>query len=164
VRPPGVHFGTGGLDGRCLADRPDPVGALFLAAAAGHLTQTKALAGYAAARGVPLATPATLVTGVQILVGGLSVILGVWADLGALLLAAFLLPTAVLMHGFWRETDPTAKQMEMNQFSEGRCAGRGGACVLLDVPCRSRADAHRPTVLRRNKHFHREPAHRRETR
>jgi putative oxidoreductase len=93
-------------------------GALFLAAAAGHLTQTKALAGYATSRGVPLATPATLVTGVQILLGGLSVILGVWADLGALLLAAFLLPTAVLMHGFWRETDPTTKQMEMTQFQK----------------------------------------------
>jgi uncharacterized membrane protein YphA (DoxX/SURF4 family) len=93
-------------------------GALFLGAAAGHLAQTNALAGYATSRGVPLATPATLVTGVQILLGGLSVILGVWADLGALLLAAFLLPTAVLMHGFWRETDPTAKQMEMTQFQK----------------------------------------------
>jgi putative oxidoreductase len=93
-------------------------GSLFLTAAAGHLTQTKALAGYATSRGVPLATPATLVTGVQILLGGLSVILGVWADLGALLLAAFLLPTAVLMHGFWRETDPTTKQMEMTHFQK----------------------------------------------
>jgi putative oxidoreductase len=91
-------------------------GSLFLTAAAGHLTQTSALAGYAVSRGVPLATPATLVTGVQILVGGVSVILGVWGDLGALLLAAFVFSTAVLMHGFWRETDPAARQMEMTQF------------------------------------------------
>lgn len=36
-------------------------GALFLAAAMGHLTQTSALAGYASSRGVSMATPATLV-------------------------------------------------------------------------------------------------------
>jgi uncharacterized membrane protein YphA (DoxX/SURF4 family) len=104
-------------------------GALFLGAAVGHLTQTRAMAGYAAARGVPLATAATMLTGVQILVGGVSVILGVWADLGALLLAAFLLPTAVLMHAFWRETDPTAKQMETIQFNKD--IALGGAALAF---------------------------------
>jgi uncharacterized membrane protein YphA (DoxX/SURF4 family) len=93
-------------------------GALFLGASLAHLTKTSAMAGYAASRGVPMATPATLVTGVQILVGGVSVVLGVWGDLGALLLAAFLIPTAILMHGFWREDDPMAKQMEMTQFNK----------------------------------------------
>lgn len=92
--------------------------ALFLGSAVGHLTQTAAMAGYAASRGVPMARPATLITGVLILLGGLSVLLGVWGDLGALLLLVFLLPTAFLMHGFWRETDPTAKQTEMVQFNK----------------------------------------------
>jgi putative oxidoreductase len=93
-------------------------GALFLGASLAHLTKTSDMAGYAASRGVPMATPATLVTGVQILLGGLSVVLGIWGDLGALLLTAFLIPTAILMHGFWRETDPMAKQMEMTQFNK----------------------------------------------
>ncbi|MFD2796539.1 DoxX family protein [Promicromonospora vindobonensis] len=92
--------------------------ALFLGSALGHLTQTDSMAGYAASRGVPMAKPATLVTGVLMLLGGLSVLLGVWGDLGALLLVVFLLPTAFMMHGFWRETDPTAKQMEMIQFNK----------------------------------------------
>lgn len=92
--------------------------ALFLGSAVGHLTQTGAMAGYAASRGVPMAKPATLVSGVLILLGGLSVLLGIWGDLGALLLVVFLVPTAFLMHGFWRETDPTAKQMEMVQFNK----------------------------------------------
>jgi uncharacterized membrane protein YphA (DoxX/SURF4 family) len=76
------------------------------------------MAGYAASRGVPMAKPATLVSGVMMLLGALSVLLGVWGDLGALLLFLFLVPTAFLMHGFWRETDPTAKQMEMVQFNK----------------------------------------------
>jgi putative oxidoreductase len=92
--------------------------ALFLGSAVGHLTQTDAMAGYAASRGVKMARPATVVSGVMMVLGGLSVLLGVWGDLGALLLFLFLVPTAFLMHGFWRETDPTAKQTEMVQFNK----------------------------------------------
>jgi uncharacterized membrane protein YphA (DoxX/SURF4 family) len=92
--------------------------ALFLGSTVGHLTQTDSMAGYAASRGVPMARAATLASGVVMLLGALSVLLGVWGDLGALLLLVFLLPTAFLMHGFWRETDPTAKQMEMIQFNK----------------------------------------------
>ena len=91
---------------------------LFLTSAAGHVTKTNDMAAYAASRGVPFARPATLLTGAQLLLGGLSVLLGVWGDLGSLVLLAFLVPTAVLMHGFWKETEPMAKQMEMVQFSK----------------------------------------------
>lgn len=104
--------------------------ALFLASAAGHLTRTKAMAGYAASRGVPAAVPATIGSGLLILVGGLSVLLGIWADLGALLLAVFLVPTAVLMHAFWKENDPQARQMEMVQFQKD-LALAGAALMLL---------------------------------
>jgi putative oxidoreductase len=93
-------------------------GALFIASAIGHLTQTKAMAGYAASRGVPMATAATVLTGVQILLGGSSVILGVWGDLGSLLLVVFLAGTAVLMHQFWRESEPMNRQMEMVHFNK----------------------------------------------
>jgi putative oxidoreductase len=92
--------------------------ALFLGSAVGHLTQTDAMAGYAASRGVKMARPATVVSGVMMVLGGLSVLLGVWGDLGALLLFLFLVPTAFLMHRFWRETDPTARQTEMVQFNK----------------------------------------------
>jgi uncharacterized membrane protein YphA (DoxX/SURF4 family) len=92
--------------------------ALFFGSAVGHLTQTAAMAGYAASKGVPMAKPATAASGVVMVLGGLSVLLGVWGDLGALLLLVFLLPTALLMHAFWRETDPSAKQTEMIQFNK----------------------------------------------
>jgi uncharacterized membrane protein YphA (DoxX/SURF4 family) len=92
--------------------------AIFVASAFGHLTQTQAMSGYAQAKGVPAARPAVLVSGLVILAGGLMVLLGLWADLGALLLVVFLVPTAVLMHPFWKETDSGAKQMEMIQFQK----------------------------------------------
>jgi putative oxidoreductase len=104
--------------------------ALFLASAAGHLTRTRAMAGYAASRGVPAPVPATVGSGLLLLAGGLSVLLGVWADLGALLLVVFLLPTAVVMHGFWKETDPQARQTELVHFQKDTALA-GAALMLL---------------------------------
>jgi putative oxidoreductase len=103
--------------------------ALFLASSYAHLAMTDALAGYAQARGVPMARPAVIVSGVMLVVGGLSVLLGVWADLGSLILVAFLVPTAILMHGFWKESDPQARQMEMTQFQKDLALG--GAALML---------------------------------
>ncbi|HET6667494.1 MAG TPA: DoxX family protein [Intrasporangium sp.] len=104
--------------------------ALFLASAMGHLTQSKAMGAYAESKGVPSPVLATQVSGVLILLGGISVLLGLWGDLGSLFLVVFLLPTALLIHGFWKETEPMAKQMEMVQFNKD-VALAGGALVLF---------------------------------
>ena len=103
--------------------------ALFLGSAVGHFTQTAAMAGYAQMKGVPQARLAVLGGGVLLALGGLMVLLGVWADLGALLLVIFLVPTAILMHGFWKETDPQARQMEMVQFQKDLALA--GASLML---------------------------------
>jgi putative oxidoreductase len=102
---------------------------LFLGSAFGHLTQTQAMAGYAASKGVPAAKVATLVSGVVMLVGALMIVLGLWADLGALLLVVFLLPTAFLMHAFWKETDAQARQQEMIHFQKDLALA--GAALLI---------------------------------
>jgi putative oxidoreductase len=91
---------------------------LFLGSSVAHLTKSDEMGGYAATKGIPAAKIMTLVTGVQILVGGLMVLLGIWGDLGSLLLALFLLGTSFLMHPFWKETDPMGKQMEMVHFNK----------------------------------------------
>ena len=102
---------------------------LFLSSAVNHLVKTKALAGYAASRGVHPAVPATVVSGLLILAGALSVLLGVWADLGALLLAVFLVPTAFFMHAFWTESDPQARQGETVHFFKD--ISLAGAALML---------------------------------
>jgi len=103
--------------------------ALFLTSAVAHFTQTDAMAGYAKAKGVPAARIAVLAGGVLLALGGLFVLLGIWADLGALLLFLFLVPTALLMHGFWKETDPQSRQMEMIQFQKDLALA--GASLML---------------------------------
>jgi putative oxidoreductase len=104
--------------------------ALFLGSALGHLTQTEAMAGYAGAKGVPQPKLAVLASGVLMAAGALLVLLGVWLDLGALLLVVFLVPTALLMHRFWQETDPATRQNEMVQFQKD-LALAGAALLIL---------------------------------
>ena len=103
--------------------------ALFVVSAVGHFGQTDAMTGYAQSRGVPLARLAVLAGGVLLALGAVSILLGLWPDLGALLLVAFLVPTAVLMHPFWKETEAQAKMMEQVQFFKDTALA--GASLML---------------------------------
>jgi uncharacterized membrane protein YphA (DoxX/SURF4 family) len=103
-----------------------------------HLTKVAVMAGYAASKKVPAAKLATIVTGLMILVGGLYIAFGVYADLGALLIAIFLIPTAFMMHAFWKETDESAKQNEMTGFFKD--IALAGAALIIFVLIGSGAD------------------------
>ncbi|MEU6643064.1 DoxX family protein [Saccharomonospora sp. NPDC046836] len=103
--------------------------ALFLGSAFGHLTQTQAMTAYAEARGIPNARLAVQASGVVMGIGALMILFGVWADLGALLLVVFLVPTAFLMHAFWKESDPETRQFEMIQFNKDMALA--GASLML---------------------------------
>ena len=102
---------------------------LFLTSAVGHLTQADAMAPYARSKGVPAPKLAVQGSGVLQALGGLSILFGIWADLGALLLLIFLVPTAVMMHAYWTESDPETKQNEMIQFNKDLALA--GAALLL---------------------------------
>lgn len=101
--------------------------ALFLGSSVGHLTSTDQMAGYAESRGLRPGRPIVLGTGIQIALGGLLVLLGIWIDLGLILIALFLLGTAFLMHPFWRESDAQSRTMEQVQFLKD--LGLAGAAI-----------------------------------
>jgi uncharacterized membrane protein YphA (DoxX/SURF4 family) len=96
---------------------------LFLGAAMGHLIRSSAMARFAASRGVPQPQIATMVSGVLIGAGGLMVLLGVWADLGALLLFVFLIGTTLLVHRFWWETGEVRMHMQVQFMKDLALAG-----------------------------------------
>jgi uncharacterized membrane protein YphA (DoxX/SURF4 family) len=102
---------------------------VFIMSGLGHLTQTNAMAGYAASKGVPAAKAATIVTGVMIVAGGLLVALGWHRFIGAGLLVIFVLPTAFVMHAFWRETDPMTRAGERAHFLKDLALA--GAALLV---------------------------------
>lgn len=98
----------------------------------GHLMETDATAGYAASRGVSNPKMLTQVSGVLITLGGLGVILGVWADLAALGLAVYCLIAAFMVHHPWTDDDPMTQQMEMTNFMKNlSMAGAGIALFAL---------------------------------
>jgi putative oxidoreductase len=103
--------------------------ATFVVSAIGHFGQTDAMTGYARSKGVPLARLAMLLGGVLLALGAVSILLGLCPDFGALLLVAFGVPTAVLMHPFWKETDAQAKMMDQVQFFKDTALA--GASLLL---------------------------------
>src|SRR5687767_11097969 len=74
---------------------------VFLTSGWAHFAKRQMMAQFASSKKVPAAMVAVLAGGVLLLAGGISILFGIWADLGALLLVVFLVPTAVLMHGFW---------------------------------------------------------------
>jgi uncharacterized membrane protein YphA (DoxX/SURF4 family) len=104
---------------------------MFVMSGFNHLAKAEAMAGYAAYKKVPAPKLANLLSGVLMLLGGLSIILGVYADLGALVLAILLVVMAVKMHDFWN-AQGEAKQPEMIGFLKN-VSMAGGALFLFAI-------------------------------
>ena len=89
---------------------------LFALSAVGHVAQREAMSQYATQKGVPFASFLVPLSGIQIMVGALLILLGIWPDLGAALLVVFLVPTAIAMHAFWKVSDPMERQQDQVHF------------------------------------------------
>jgi putative oxidoreductase len=88
--------------------------------------------GYAASQGVPMASVLVPVSGVIALAGGLSILLGFKARLGAWLIVIFLVPVTFMMHAFWAVTDPMAAQMQQIMFLQN-VSMLGGALLVSQL-------------------------------
>jgi putative oxidoreductase len=103
---------------------------VFVAEGVLHLTDLDNAEANARAKGVGPARPAVVATAVAFIVGGISVMLGLWGDLGALMLMITLLPVTFLMHKFWAERDPVIRRIELSNFLKN-VSLLGGAVVLF---------------------------------
>jgi putative oxidoreductase len=100
---------------------------IFLMAGANHFN--KQTIGYAASQGVPFASIAVPLSGVVAIAGGLSILLGYRAKLGAWLIVLFLVPVSFMMHKFWTVTDPMMAQLQMILFMKN-VSMLGGALLI----------------------------------
>ena len=75
-----------------------------------HIRQTKMAEGYARSMNFPIPAIAGWPTGIWLTAASLSIALGIWPDLGALMVAAFVTPAAWWFHRFWEVGDPMQKQ------------------------------------------------------
>jgi uncharacterized membrane protein YphA (DoxX/SURF4 family) len=89
--------------------------ALFVSAARGHI-QNHPRYVEGSGRKLPFPVLAGWPAGVWLLVAAVSIVVGIWADLGSLMIAAFLIPAAVLFHPFWSESDPAARRLHEAGF------------------------------------------------
>ncbi|MFM8268325.1 MAG: DoxX family protein [Ilumatobacteraceae bacterium] len=101
---------------------------MLLNGGAMHLIKSGPMIGYATHKKVPAAKVAVPVSGVLMVLGSLSIVFGVVADLGALVLAVILVAMAVKMHDFWA-ADEQSKQMETIQFLKN--LSMAGAALVM---------------------------------
>jgi putative oxidoreductase len=104
-------------------------GALFVLSGIGHFAKLEAMVGYAKYKKLPAAKFGVLISGLFFLIGGIYIILGLWVDLGALLLAITLILAAFIFHNFWKESDATAKMNEQIAFNKD--LSLAGAALIL---------------------------------
>jgi putative oxidoreductase len=116
-------------------------GGFFLYNGINHLQNSKAMAQYAAAKGVRAAEQAVQGSGVMMVAGGLSVMMGIRPKEGLAAIIAFLVPVSLQMHRFWEEQGQQ-RQMEMIQFMKNMAlTGAALAMMQIDEPWPASIDA-----------------------
>jgi len=116
----------------------------FLVGGAAHFKMGEQMAGYARQMGAPAPAPALggWPAGIWLLAGGLSVAVGIWPDIGALMIAAWGIPTAWWIHAWWRYDDPDARQTQQQLFLRNVTFIGAGQHVMpgMDAGAASRFD------------------------
>ena len=98
-----------------------------------HFKNLNYISEYAKARGTPSPKIAVAGTGVLLLLGGLSMLLGVYPVVGIVLLIIFLVGVSFQMHSFWRMDDAQMKQIDRVNFMKNMALG-GALLMLLLLP------------------------------
>lgn len=94
------------------------VGGYFLMAGFNHFANANMMAGYAQSKGTPSAKAAVLGSGVLLVLGGASFLLGFHPTIGTALLLLFLLGVTFKIHNFWTISDPQARMNEQVHFGK----------------------------------------------
>ena len=104
---------------------------IFIGSGINHILKAKDMVPYAKMKKLPAAALAVPLSGIVMLAGAAFIILGVWIDLGALLLAIFLVLSGIYFHNFWA-ADDASKQGEMISFLKN-ISMAGGALVVFAI-------------------------------
>ena len=108
-------------------------GGLFLYNGVNHFTNRAAMTGYAGYKGVPMPGASIILSGVWLVVAGLSVMLGLRPEIGLVMIAVFLAGVTPVMHNYWTATDPNARLADSINFQKNM-ALLGAALMLLALP------------------------------
>jgi uncharacterized membrane protein YphA (DoxX/SURF4 family) len=107
-------------------------GGFFIYNGINHLKNSKSMAPYADSKGVPLPELAVKLSGVPLIIGGASILLGAKPKIGSMAILGFLAGVSPVMHDFWRAEDPEQRTNDMIAFMKN-LALAGGALALMGV-------------------------------
>ena len=108
-------------------------GGFFLFSGINHFINIQGMGAYANARGVPAPQLMVAISGLMIVLGGISVLIGFRPRIGLLMIILFLVPVSLMMHNFWAMADAPQRMMEMGNFLKNM-ALTGAAFGLMAVP------------------------------
>lgn len=109
------------------------VGLYYIISAANHFMQLEMMSGYAGSKNVPASKLAVIVSGLLLLIGGLSILTGFQPVIGVIALVIFFLPVTFMMHNFWAVEDEQMKMNEMVNFMKNMGL-LGSALMFLAIP------------------------------
>ena len=89
---------------------------LFLMNGWNHVANPKVMVPFGEYIGVPQPKISVPLTGVMMLISAVTIALGFWADVGAILLVLFLPAAGYYGHAYWKETDPNMRAAQQAQF------------------------------------------------
>jgi uncharacterized membrane protein YphA (DoxX/SURF4 family) len=127
-------------------------GGFFIYNGINHLKNRHQLSQYVAGKKVPKPELAVTATGVMLIAGGTSIVLGVQPKIGAAALLAFLLGVSPAMHDFWNAEDPNQRMADMINFAKNMAlAGAALALMGVEEPWPASVPLAQPTKLQRIK-------------
>lgn len=87
-------------------------GAFFVNSAIFHIRSAAMATGYAKSMRFPLPLLAAWPSGVWLVAGSVSIALGIWADLGALMIGLFVVLAAAWFHRYWEIEDQEQRRTQ----------------------------------------------------
>jgi putative oxidoreductase len=108
-------------------------GGFLLVSGIDHFRHARVLTVYAGAKGVPAPQLGVIVSGLVIMFGGLSILLGLRPTWGVVFVTLFLVPTSLFIHNFWADTDLGTRQANFTNFKKN-IALLGAAWMFLMIP------------------------------
>ncbi|MGA2624858.1 MAG: DoxX family protein [Bacteroidota bacterium] len=109
------------------------LGGFFVYSGVNHFIGFGMMTQYAKMKGVPFPAVAQGMTGLMLLLGGLSIVFGIYPVVGIILLVAFLVPVSIMMHNFWKLEDPQSRMADKVNFMKNM-ALVGAILMLLAIP------------------------------
>ena len=108
-------------------------GGVLLLSGIDHFRHAQVLTVHAGSKGIPAPQVGVIISGLLIICGGLSILLGLRPTWGIVCITLFLLPASLFIHNFWADTNPIVREANFINFKKN-VALLGAAWMFLLIP------------------------------